>query len=221
MISTQIPKHFFSTIRFETEIIFTIIIVLLCFLIYYKTKESYSLTKYTGIKYFRLAFLFFGFSYAARLLFFIIRFSKMIFQLYIPKHFLFPLSLLLTSYLSTMGIFYLLFSTIWKKFNNNYLILFSNIIALFLSIAAFITRSHELLFYLQLIFLVGAISISIAAKKFSKIKLFYILILIFWLLNLGTLVPRINFPFKITITFQIISIIIFLIIYYKVSKWAK
>ncbi|MCK5698593.1 MAG: hypothetical protein KAH93_02010, partial [Candidatus Aenigmarchaeota archaeon] len=55
---------FIDPIGFGIELAYTFIVVVLCFLVYYKTREIYDLTGYKGIKYFRRAFLFFGLAYA-------------------------------------------------------------------------------------------------------------------------------------------------------------
>jgi hypothetical protein len=51
------------------ETVFTLVALVLGLLIYFKTKESYELTKHPGIRYFRDAFLFLGLSYLLRFLF--------------------------------------------------------------------------------------------------------------------------------------------------------
>ena len=56
------PMSYFP-VMFSFELVYTVIAVIFCMAIYFKTKESYELTKYEGIKYFRDAFLFLGLSY--------------------------------------------------------------------------------------------------------------------------------------------------------------
>lgn len=220
------PLPFFEPFRFGTEIIYTLIIVILCFLIYLKTRESYNLTKHRGIKFFRNAFLFFGLAYAFRLLFGIVMFSNFSLGLWLPRWILPLLILLPTSYLSTMGLFYLMLSSVWKKPTNQYLLVTGHVTAIFLSIITFLTRSHEIFVLLQLALLVIAVGFSIITshkvkKKFSHIKIIYILILIFWLINLWTLKPQRMFSPEIKIILQIISVTIFGFLYYRILKWTK
>lgn len=217
---------FFEPFGFGIEIFYTLIIVILCSMIYLKTKESYDLTKHLGIKYFRNAFLFFSLSYAFRLLLEIVMFSDVSLSLWIPKWIFLLLMLIPTSYLSTMGIFYLVFSSVWKKPSNRYLVISSHITAVLLSIAAVLTRSHEILLLLQFVLLIAAITLSFTTthkekKKLSSTKIIYVLILIFWLINLWTLKPHRMFPPELKLSLQIISVAIFVILYYRVLKWTK
>jgi uncharacterized membrane protein len=53
------PYHLIEPTRLVAELVYTIIVVFLCLTIYYKTREIYDLTKYEGVKYFRITFLFY------------------------------------------------------------------------------------------------------------------------------------------------------------------
>jgi len=217
------PPPFNPTIFF-TELIFTILAVLFCFLIYFRTKESYELTKYKGIGYFRDAFLFFGLSYVMRFLLALVMLSKIAFDVFVPRTVIMPFFILPVGYFSTMGIFYLIFSTIWKSFNNRHLLIFGHSVAILLSIISFITHSHIILLLLQCILLLIAVIarflIHSDKKRLSQITGLYLLVAGLWLINLLVLDrkrPMHGFEF----VFQILSLIVFIIIYYKVSKWAR
>jgi len=220
------PQFMFDPLRFTTELVYTISLVLVCFLIYFKTRESYELTKYKGIMFFRDAFLFLGLSYLMRFILFAMRFTLMdIDGPGMPKSNIFPIFLLLTGYLSTMGIAYLMFSSMWKKIDSKYIIITTHIVAVVLSAVTFITRSQDVLAILQLIMLIiTTIMVFISKnqhKKLSQTKVLYALILLFWITDLWILVPRGIFSFEIKIILQIISLIVFVIMYFKVTKWAK
>ena len=58
-------------------------------------------------------------------------------------------------------------------------------------------------------------------KKILPMRAVYLLISIFWLINLFVLGPRRFLPFELKLALQIISVIVFFIIYYKVAKWVK
>lgn len=90
---------------FSAEILFTIIAVVFCFVIYFKTRESYELTKYEGIRYFREAFLCLGLSYVLRFLFSLTFISRMTFDFILNWQVFMPLFIMLLSYFSTIGIF--------------------------------------------------------------------------------------------------------------------
>jgi hypothetical protein len=215
--------RFFDLWGFGFELFYTIAIVVFCYLIYAKTKEMYELTKHKGIKFFRNTFLFFGLAYAFRLLLHLIMIGTITMDL-MPRMAIMPFSIVVVSYLSTMAIFYLTYSTIWKSVKGNHLIIISNIFAITFSIVAFITRSQDYLILLQLGLLIFALVMSYKthkSKRFSNIRILYFLILIFWVLNLYFLGPRMRMPYFFNLGMHIISLIVFWIIYLKVKKWAK
>jgi len=210
------------------ELIFTVVAVLFCFLIYFKTRESYELTKHNGIKHFRDAFLFFGLSYVVRFLFSLVMFSRFAFDFIMPRELFGPLFILPLGYFSTMGIFYLIFSSVWKRFSNKAMLIIGHVTAIVLSVVSFITRSHIILLILQSVFLIIAVILSFTAqkgvKKLTQAKILYILVAALWLINLwiidrgGRRPPFLPF---MEIIFHLISLAVFVIIYYKVSKWVK
>src|SRR3989344_830716 len=181
-------ERFFNPFDFGIDLLFTIIAVVSCFLIYFKTKESYELTKYEGIRYFRQAFLFFGLSYLFRFALSIVVFSRIAFDVFIPRTMFLPLFILLIGYFSTTGIFYLIFGSIWHKFDSKKLLIFGHGTAIILSIISFFTRSHLILIYLQCLLLIIAIVlnfiISRQGRKISRIKVLYALVAVLWLINL-------------------------------------
>lgn len=218
----------FNPLMPAIELIFTVIAVLFCFLIYFKTTEIYKLTKYNGIRYFRDAFLFFGFSYLMRFLFSLAMLSRFAFDFIVPRYMFGPIFILPMGYFSTMGIFYLIFSSIWKRFNNNNMLIVGHLVAVALSVVSFITRSHLMLLYLQSVLLVIAVILSFAAKKEGKklsgARILYILVAALWLINLwiiGKGGRRPPFSPGTEILFHILSLAVFFVIYYKVSKWVK
>ncbi|MFH1315941.1 MAG: hypothetical protein ABII01_00310 [Candidatus Woesearchaeota archaeon] len=220
------PIHqFLGSTIFGFEFIYTVLIVILCALVYFKTKEPYELTKYRGIGYFRNAFLFFGLAYLARFLLYIITLTVFAFDFFIPRRLFFPIAMIPVGYLSTMAIFYLTYSLVWKKIKYNYFFLFSNIIAILVSTAAFISRSHILLTGLQVGLLIFTAIISLSrhskGKKKHHARALYLIITIFWVISLFLVGPTRFLPFEITLLFQILSIIVFITIYYKVIKWIK
>ncbi len=219
------PPHFFDPHILIVEPIFTLAVVIFCFLIYFKTKESYDLTKYKGIGYFRDAFLFFGLSYVLRFFFSLVFFSTIIFNFISPREIFAPFFIFFLGYFSTIGIFYLIFSLIWKKFNNRNMLIFGHCIAVLLSAISFITGSHMMIIYLQCILLAVAVVLSfvmhIGRKKVSKTKLLYLLVSGLWLLNLFVIDRRKPFSSGLDIFFEAVSLIVFVIIYHKILKWIK
>jgi hypothetical protein len=205
---------------FLTELAFTIIAVIFCGLIYFKTKEIYELTKYKGIKYFRYAFLFLGLSYAVRFVLSLFMLSQIAFDIFIPRREVMPLFILIVGYLSTTGILYLLSGSLWKKASRLPLNGIVHGTAAVLSVVAFITRSHLILLYLQTALLILAVILSLAShKKFSQMRIIYFLVFILWLINLWIVDRRGPFPFELDLAFQAISLLVFFFIYRKITKF--
>ena len=216
---------FFDPLLFSIDLFFTAVAGTFCLLIYFRTREIYQLTKHQGIRYFRDAFLFFGLSYFLRFLFHLVLLSWIAFDFMPPRGMFAPFFILLLGYFSTIGIFYLIFSTIWKKFNNRHLLVFGHSIAILLSVISFITRSHLILLYFQSALLVLAILLIVVRKhekKISRMRIMYFLIALIWLINLWIIGPRRKpFPFEMQILVELISIGVFAFIYYKLSKWVR
>ncbi|MCK5698655.1 MAG: hypothetical protein KAH93_02325, partial [Candidatus Aenigmarchaeota archaeon] len=91
---------------------------------------------------------------------------------------------------------------------------------------AFVSRSPALVSMIQFLMLLFII-ILIMTKKHKKgkkrlpMRAVYFLISLFWLINLFVLGPGRVIPFELELSLQIISVIVFFIIYYKVAKWVK
>lgn len=207
------------------EVILTLIALVYGLLIYFKTKESYDLTKHEGIRYFRDAFLFFGLSYVLRFLFSVIFLSRIIFDVFIPREFTMPFFIVLLGYFSTISLWYLILSFSWKKLTNHRAyILLGHAVALVVSILAFITHSPLVMLYIQLAFIISAIvfifSFKADKKRFTPTKMLYFLVALLWICNLltadGPFMPR-----ELEIILQAIAIGLFVIIYHKISKWIK
>jgi hypothetical protein len=219
------PPPIFSPVVFIVELVFSLIAILFCFIIYYKTRESYQLTKYEGLRYFRDAFLFFGLSYVMRFLFSPLLFSRNTLELILPNNmfmlfFIFPLG-----YFSTVAIFYILHSSMWQKINHKGMVVTGHVVAVILPVIAFITRMPILLLYLQTIMLIIVVVLSFFAhnspKKISNSKITYVLICLLWLINLWIINAGRPFPPLIQTGSQIMCLGVFVSIYYRISKWTK
>ncbi len=222
------PPDNFMQINLIIELVHTLIILIFCSLIYFKTKEAYQLTKHKGIQFFRYSFLFFGLAYASRLFLHIFLIGQTIIFEPLIKHqgiMLMPVFNLIIAYFSTMAILYLTYSTVWKKFSMDHFITFSNIIAILIAALAFIYRSHIIISITQLLLLVITSIISIQKyqkrKKKTHTRSLYLLISVFWLINLFIVGPKKFLSFEIKLALELISIGIFFLIYYKVKKWIK
>ncbi|MDD3264016.1 MAG: hypothetical protein PHT94_03925 [Candidatus Nanoarchaeia archaeon] len=206
--------------NFIVDIIFNILFVTFSFIIFFKTKEMYELTKYRGIKYFRYSFLFLGLGYLIRALTGIFRFGlKNIFsQYHFPMRFFwaFPIN-----FLGILAIFYLFLSIDWKfNYNekNDYLIY---ILALLLSIIFYLTKSYYIIILFQILSLIVVVIFHIIKNRKSPKKMFitYSFLLMLWILNLFLIFPERIFSLTTMIIIQSISLIIMSYIFIKVIKW--
>lgn len=220
------PFHLIDPTKLAAELGYTLIVVFLCFMIYFKTKEIYDLSKHEGINYFRITFLFFALAYIFRFLH--------IFSLLVGITLdadslmeifrIFPFPLVFNGYFSTLAILSLTYSIIWKKLHIKHTLLLFNAIAILISGIAFISRSPFILILSQALLLIFTIILTcyfyIQSRKFSQLFILYVLFLLFWVVNQFALGPRF-IPFEIQTAFQVISIAVIGIIYYKVAKWTK
>ena len=223
------PFHIIDPTRLAVELAYTLIVVFLCFTIYYKTRDIFDLTKHEGIKYFRITFLFFGLAYISRFIIVLLKLIVITFDIYFPIHIFVIIPLVFIGYFSTMAILSLTYSILWNKlhidhtFLKHIFILF-NIVAIIISGIAFFSRSPYILVLAQAVLLIFT-SIIIAgyifsnSRKTSRLYMLYILFFLFWIVNLIALGPGRFLPFEIQTVFQVISIAVIGIIYYKVAKW--
>jgi len=207
------------------ELICTLIALIFGLLIYFKTKESYELTKHPGIRYFRDAFLFLGLSYFLRFFFSLVFLSRIVVDAHMPREFMMPVFMILLGYFSTISLWCLILSSTWKqlKDNKSYLVI-GNIFAIAVSIISFITHSPIAMLYIQLALVLFYTVIILASpkekKRFTEAKILYFLVALLWIINLLT-AGRPMLPREFGIISQAVAIGLFAVIYYKISKWVK
>jgi hypothetical protein len=196
-------------------------------MIYRATKEMYELSSYKGIKYFRQAFLFFAVAYFFR---YFIRAFLVLFNIDEILEFSFRyvgwLSLFIFLFSSSMAIFYLLYSVMWKKWNHSKSkILMFNLLAFLIALIGASLRNRETDLLLNLILLVFISVVLFVAyrdsvknkQKRNSLLLIYLLLFVFWILNVvDILIPRFLQIFQLIV--YLASILLFMIILYKVLK---
>ena len=226
---TGVPAHLMN-MGLGTELIYSFVIILCSLMIYFGTKELYELSSHKGIKYFRQAFLFFALAYFFRSF---IKFVMVYFNVgaildISPRTFGFAfgqITLFIFMYFSSMAIFYLLYSAMWKKWNgNSKKIYLFHLLAIILSFS--ILLSKNALAYLGInlfLFFIVLFIIYISHKNKKKkskghnLHVIYILLSFFWILNIiDILIPEFFQTFQLFI--YVASLVIFLIILYKVLK---
>lgn len=204
------------------KIFFTIIVGLSCFIIVLRTNKLFRLSYHQGIRYFRNAFFFYGLAFIFRYLFSIIAnfATRIIFEFFI-----------------IMAGFFLLYSLIWKRFENSekpsYSSLFNlriNLFYLFTIILVamdYLWANYYFMFGSQMIIFAYASTISYMNYRKNKQKEFARLYFIFIFLNLITWIANfitsryLNWYQPIVIGVYALNIIIFLIVLYGVVILTK
>jgi hypothetical protein len=208
------------------ELVYSFIIIICSLMIYFATKEMDKLTSYKGIKYFRLAFLFFALAYFFRyfIQFFLFSFNLNGILEFSPMFFG-AIQLLIFLYFSSMAIFFLLYSVMWKKWNHSKLtIVLFNIFALIIAFASIFFRGIFVYLTINIILLLVVLFILFIAHKNSKKKsksgspfIIYLLLSIFWILNItNILIPRFLSIYQLLV--YLVSVLLFMLILYKVLR---
>jgi hypothetical protein len=207
------------------ELVFSTIVILLCMMIFFRTRSLYGLTKHRGISYFRNTFLFFALAFLFRLGFHLFSLSGIVFDFRFPRQLLGPLPLLVTTYFSTIAILYLLLSLVWKRINTEHFLIVSHVVAFTIAVIVFMFRSPQVLFISQLLLIAFTLGLaylrSRRSKSFSKVFTLYLLLFIAWLANIIVLSPRLHLPLEVNVASYAVSTVIFAIIFYKVYRWTK
>ena len=226
MIQMNPSLEFFLPRAIGVELIYSFVIVVCSLMVYYATKEMYELSSYKGIKYFRQAFLFFAIAYFFRYFIqFFLFFLNLRDILEFSPIYIGWFSLFIFLFSSSMAVFYLLYSVMWKKWNHSRsrIILF-NLLAIIIAIIGATFREMEVSLMLNFILLIFVSFILFIAHKDSKNKqkgknllAIYLLLFVFWVLNvIEILIPRFLQMYNLVI--YLASIALFMIILYKVLK---
>lgn len=216
---------------FGMELIYSFIIIFCSLIIYFSTKGLYKISKYPGIKYFRESFLFFAIAYFFKsfisFLFFIFEVKGLI---EFSSIFLGVLTLFFFMYASTMAIFYLLYSIIWKNMKEKWkesfwTIPIIHVFVLVISALSIIVREAGVLILLQVfVFILIAILNYSSYRKLGKknrsgsIYMIYLFLFVFWMLNLSDLLI-VGFGPIIELIVSLVSIGIFVLILHKVTRY--
>ncbi len=209
------------------ELIYSFVIIVCSLMVYFGTKELYELSSYKGIKYFRIAFLFFAAAYFIR---YFIKFALDYFSVNaipeIPPHIsglaIGQITLFLFMYFSSIAVFYLLYSVMWKKWKSQKICIFHALAIVIATISVIFNdpKVYLVLNTILLVFISAVVLISRSSKKKkSNLYIIYVLLSIFWVLNLlDILIP--NFLQTYQLFTYLASTTIFLLILYKVMKRA-
>ncbi len=205
------------------EIVYSFVIIICSLMIYFGTKELYLLTSHRGIKYFRLSFLFFAFAYFFRSFIKIILFYFEKSELITFLPIFGSITLFTFMYFSSMAIFYLLYSVMWKKWKSQLTSYLFHLIAITIATTTLLFRSRTSYLLINLIlFIFISVAVYLSYKQSRKNKslnlyIIYLMLFIFWIFNiLDVLIPNFLKTFQLFI--YLISLGIFLLIFYKVIR---
>ncbi len=211
---------------FGMELTYSFVIIFCSLMIYFSTKKMYDISKHTGIKYFRDSFLFFAIAYFFKSF---IDFLLLLLGLHEVLEFdsfsIGILTLFIFMYASTMAIFYLFYSVMWKNFKEkNFVVPIVHIFVLIISAVLIETRYVAFLLILQ-IMIFGFITLynyivlrkSKNKKKVGPLYAVYLFLFAFWILNLIDLLIE-GFDPVLELVVSMVSIGLFLIISYKVMR---
>ena len=212
----QLYQHF-DPLRFTVEIIYSLVVAIIFFYLYKKTMDLYKLSSHEGIKFFRLALLFFAVAFASRLLFSLTRLLLLTTQYHVPGRTLSTLSLIIVTYTSTLAIGYLIYSLNWKKIKYKTFLIIIQSIAL-LAIIIFYSK-YSLIYFLAIQLIMMLFLLMQKAKP--KIKLLYSSLSLFWIFNIIIFYSRRVLGFELKLAIQVLSLVILGYLVYKILKWAK
>ena len=219
------PIPYLSNLGFGAEIIYSFVIIICSLMVYFGTRELYELSSYKGIKYFRQAFLFFAVAYFFRsFIKFVMDYFKISRILDFSPMIFGQFSLLLFIYFSSMAVFYLIYSLMWKKWNgSSKKIYLFHALAVIISLAGIFFINQMVYLGLNIFLLIFVIIISFISNsdkkrgKKNNLHMIYTLLFIFWFFNvMDVLIP--DFLQNIQLFIYLISLGIFLTILYKVLK---
>ena len=205
------------------EIIYSFVIIVCSLMIYFGTRELYKLSSHEGIKYFRQAFLFFALAYFFRSFIKIILFYFEVSELRTILPVFGDITLFIFMYFSSMAIFYLLYSVMWKKWESKSIVYLFHLASLGMAMVILLFRSPLFYFLINiLLFVFISFTVFISFRQSKKKKshnlyIIYLMLLIFWIFNiLDILIPNILQTFQLFI--YLFSLGIFLLIFYKVLR---
>lgn len=204
-----IPPQTFIFEFLVPEILYSISLFIFCTLIYFKTKEIYELTSEKSIRYFRFSFLFLGIAYLSRSVLYLLLSWGVIFE--IPPRLLFPdlrivalFSGFFLAYFGSLSILYLILSLIWRKLGEHSHETIVHILAVFVAFLTLLFGANYLLVSQIIFFTILMTSIYLSYQKAEKKKPFfagiypiYILIFVFWVINVVLLTIRMHFEIRL------------------------
>ena len=217
---------FYSSLfsNFGIEILFLTIILFSSIMIYLSTRETYKISKHSGIKHFRNAFLFVGIAYLCRFIFYLLSYlhnTDLINQFDLSLRMFGGGSIIVYTFTSSISLLSLLYALSYNKFEKIRIPEYSiYVISTLIAIVSFFVL--ESLWFTQiLIALLIIVSVVLQKNRKSKISLgtAYIMFSLFWIFSiLGDIYYVSILDFFRPLLYSLLSIIILYILYSIVKK---
>jgi hypothetical protein len=206
-----------------TELVYFLVVVGICLIVYFKTRDLYRVSQHKGLFHFRNIFLYFALAYSFRLIQLLSQLSFEVLELGRPWGFF--LVLPLVSYFSTLAILSLAMALIAKRFKTSVQkeTIALHLTAFFSLLAVFATGSQTLLILIQTIVLLASVMaifmvpIQAGHRLLSQNRVTYLLLAAFWVVNLLAFNSR-ALPRELKLVLYILSGLVFVSIYLRVRK---
>jgi len=214
------PLEFIAAEAFYSSIIF-----LICFLIYHRLREVYKLSDYRGFHFFSNTFLFLGLAYFLRFVVLLLSASGVMFEEISLEGLrgIMAFSMAFLAYSGSAAILYTIYSLLWRwleRFPGEVVI---NGVALVIALTSLLSRMPLvfLISQLALVFLlVAAIFVNYShfrhESRSKRAYPLYILLFVFWLLNISLTFRFLPLEFRFAI--YTLSVAVILIIAYRVLR---
>lgn len=224
------PPRFFNPYGIWIELIYSLVITLSCFWIYFKTRELYELTSYKGIRYFRNTFLFFGITSLIRLALHLVGPFGLNFTI-LEEYEIIDVIFSVMIFFSCLALINLVYSLFWKKlekysFSKNWVFY---LVSIFIALISIISRIPVIFLIFQAVLFFVLIWIVVRYVRHRKTKdkknkegfssLYVIYLLLFGLWIMSNILEFVSyFSPAIGLIVYGMSIIMFLIILLRVLK---
>ncbi|MBC7110276.1 MAG: hypothetical protein H5T46_04645 [Archaeoglobi archaeon] len=202
------------------EILYASVIFITCFLAYRRLREMYKISDYRSLHFFSNTFLFIGLAYFLRFIVEMFYASGLLFEeiSFNDIRALMVLSFIFLTYASSAAMLYTIYSLMWKWTEKLPEEFFIHVISIILALTAIILRSPKIIVLSQItlmLLLVIAILINYRNYRaetgkgfFKRVYPLYILLFLFWLLNILLIFGFLPPWFRIAIYVLSISIIL-------------
>lgn len=214
--------NFIAQNRELFRFVYSVVIALICLIIFLKTERLFRISSHQGIRYFRNAFFFYGCAFVTRYLLGISNYFTLIKTVF--------------EFFMIMGGFFLFYSLLWKRFEgskeisslfNSKIIIFY-VLAFIIVVLDYLWGGYNFMFFSQIILfsfagMVSYINYKKGGEQHKFLKLYFIVMILNfmgWVLNF-IFASFLGWRLRWVANIYVINVIIFLIFLYGVIKVTK